>query len=496
MLNNLLENTCEKFQDKTALIFFEKKYSYQKLKEISHILASALIHLNIQPNDKVAFFLTNCPEAIVCFTACFKIGAVAVPINQYFNADQLTYVLNEAKPKILITEKELLPELLKIPSEILTSIDCYLTNDSENSSVKSFQSLLNLAHQLPFFPAVQNNQLATLSYTSGSTGNPKGVIHTQSQLYKFIVAHAQLVQYNEQDHVLICVPMAFAYSFSNQVLPCLYSGVTISLIPAGNYEKVIHAIQNNHVTLLYVGPTTFIQLNNVLNQSPTFPHYLRAIISAGDAMPFALQRRAQEIFNVNIYEGIGMTETWLYALNPLDGKIKMGSSGLVCPDMEIKIVDENRQALLFGQIGQIAVKGNSVMQGYYSGSKEDAALENGWFYTGDFGYLDQDGYIFYCGRKETLMIKNGVFFCPYEIEFALYEHPAIYEAGVVFQEDRIVAFVSFHKFQAFNKSNLFIHLKKHLSVNKIPDEIVILPKLPKGVTGKIDRRLLKQWKEL
>jgi long-chain acyl-CoA synthetase len=250
VLNNLLENTCEKFKDKTALIFFEKKYSFENLKETSLILASAFIHLNIQPNDKVAFFLTNCPEAIVCFTACFKIGAVAVPINQYFNAAQLTYVLNEAKPKILITEKELLPELLKIPREILASIDCYLTDDSENPSLKSFHSLLNLTHSLSLFPAVPNNQLATLSYTSGSTGTPKGVMHTQSQLYKFIVTHAQLVKYNVHDHVLICVPMAFAYSFSNQVLPCLYSGVTISLIPAGNYEKVIHAIQNNHFTLL------------------------------------------------------------------------------------------------------------------------------------------------------------------------------------------------------------------------------------------------------
>jgi len=208
-------------------------------------------------------------------------------------------------------------------------------------------------------------------------------------------------------------------------------------------------------------------------------------------MPIALQKRAKELLGVTIYEGIGMSETWLYALNPLDDKMKIGSMGLPCPDVEIEIVDENRQTLPHGQVGQIAVKGNSVMLGYYSGTKEEIAFENGWFYTGDFGYMDEDGYIFYCGRKELSFIKDDLLLFPHEIEFVLYEHPAIHEAGVVCGE-KIIAYVSLNSTDfSISKKHLFNHLHKYLPPEKIPDDIILLSQLPKGFTGKIDRRFLK-----
>lgn len=493
MLNTLLEKTCEKQGDKTAVHFFEKKYTYNHLKNLTQCLASSFIHLNIQPNDKIAFFLTNRPEAILCFTAAFKIGATVVPINQFFESKRLESVFNEIRPKILITEKKLLPELLKIPKEILENMECYLTDDCDDSSLKmkSFNSLIDQAHLISCFPEVQTNKIATISFTSGSTGNPKGVMHTQLQLYNFLVNHAKHAKYRSEDHVLIYVPLAFGYSFSNQILTSLYSGATISLVPAGDYEKVVDTIQNNKVTLMYVGPTSFIHILNILKSRPQFDHCLRAIISAGDAMPMALHKRASALLNVTIYEGIGMTETWLYALNPLDDRVKIGSLGVACADIEIKIVNEYRQEVPCGQVGQITVKGNSVMQGYYLSNKDDIALENSWFYTGDFGYLDQDGYIFYCGRKESWMIKNNSPLFPHEIEFAFYEHPAVREAGVICG-DTIIAFVSLNLADfTVSKEHLFEHLKKYLAVEKIPDEIIMLPQLPKGITGKIDRKLLR-----
>lgn len=485
--------TCEKHSDKTALFFSNQKFSYAELNNLTHFVASALLRLNIQPNDKIAFYLANCPQAVLCFTACFKIGVTVVPINQYFNEKQLAHVLQEAQPKLLVSEKKLLPTLQKIPKEILNTIDCYFVDDVEDCSlsVKSFQSLIHHDHLVHHFAEVDPKCIATISYTSGTTGLPKGVVHTQQQLYQFIVNHTQIAKYSSHDRVLVCVPMAFAYSFSNQVLTSLLSGSSIALIPAGNYEEVIDVIQQAKITLLYIGPTTFIQLLKVLSKRPKLSHCLRAIVSAGDALPIALHKRAKQWFDVMIYEGIGMSEAWLYALNPLDESAKIGSLGLVCKDMQIKIVNDKHETLPAGHVGQIAIKGYSVMQGYYSATKTALALENGWFYTGDYGYLDEDDYIYYRGRKDSFVVKNGILYYPHEIEFALYEHPAVYEAGVVCEEDYIMAYVSLTDC-SINEKDLLLHLKKYLASEKIPNEICILTQLPKGVTGKIDRKSLKQ----
>lgn len=498
MLNNLLEKSCEKHADKIALLFSGKNYSYHQLKVMTHTLAYSFIHLNIKPGDKVAFFLTNCPEAILCFLACFKVGAIVVPINQFFKHDKLAAVLNETKPKILITEQNLFTELLKIPKQLLEQIDCYLIDGKVDAgnTIKSFDQLINHTNQIGNFPHFQDNTIATLSYTSGSTGKPKGVMHNQAQLYEFLTSHAAHVSYTSDDRILSYVPIAFGYCFSNQILPGLYSGASISLVPAGHWNKILDSIQHDNVTLTYVGPTTFFHWLNALKQRPAFNHNLRAVISAGDAMPPALHRRVKQILNITIYECIGMSETWLYAANPLNEKRKLGSMGPVCKNMRVKIIDDNENTLSYGETGQIAVKGDSVMMGYYSGDKESNSVKNGWFYTGDCGYLDEDGYLYYRGRKELSFVKHNVTIFPHEIEFALYEHPAILEAGVTHivppgEDIKIIAYVSINPVMlSVDEDHLMNHLARLLPKIKLPDKIIILSELPKGITGKIDRKLL------
>ncbi len=499
MLSTLLKQACKKHADKAALLFEGNSYTFEQLNKLTDSLASAFFHLNIRPGDKVAFFLTNRPEAILCFLACFKIGATVLPLNQFFKSQQLTSVLREAKPSVFITEKNLLSEVLEIPPEILANINCYITDSNSSAPVemKLFNTLLDQVNVLDFFPPVSGDTLATISYTSGSTGIPKGVLHTHEQLYNFLVNHANFANYTSDDRILVYVPIAFGYSFSNQVLPGLYSGSAILLVPAGAWEKIIDTIQYEHVTLIYVGPTTFVNWLSILQERPTFRHQLRAVISAGDAMPIALHKRVKELLNLTIYESIGMTETWLYAINPLNEKAKVGSMGQACAGMQIKIVDENGQAVPPGKTGQIAVKGPSVMLGYYAEIKEKSLLDEGWFLTGDCGYLDRDGYLYFQGRKDLLITRGDVTVFPHEIEFALYEHSAILEAGVTsklnaFNEENILAYISLKPTSAdVRKEDIMEHLKSYLPLEKCPDEIIMLSQLPKGVTGKIDRKLLK-----
>lgn len=489
MLANLLSTTCEKYSGNTALVFSEEKYTFHELNQLTQRLASSFLQLNIREGDKIAFFLTNCPEAVLCFTACFKMGAIVVPINQFFKHTQLTYIFNIIQPKILITETKLLPEVLKTSNEVLAMMDCYLIDkhDQVQPKMKSFKNLIENNH-IETFPAVNEDVIATISFTSGSSGIPKGVLHSQKQLYYFLLDHAKIVRYIPEDTILACIPIAFGYCFSNQVLPSLYSGSTLSLIPSGDFERVVDAIISQPITVAYVGPTTLIQVLNTLKNHSEFTHRLRAIFSAGDALPPALHKQVKELFGVAINEGIGMTETWLYALNPLDESMRLGSMGKPCGNNQIKIMDENKRSLLAGQIGEIVIKGPTVMLGYYPGNRK-TSHEN-WFNTGDLGFMDKEGYVYYCGRRELSTIKNDVVIFPHEIEFVLYEHPAVFQAGVSCAE-KIIAFVALRPEIHINKEELFIHLTKYLSPEKIPDDIIFLPQIPKGITGKIDRRLLK-----
>ncbi|MHB1949375.1 MAG: class I adenylate-forming enzyme family protein [Gammaproteobacteria bacterium] len=495
MLANLLDQVCEKHADKVALIYKEKTYTYAQLHYLVNKLAAALLNLKLLPGDKVAFFLSNRPEIILCLLACFKLGITAIPIRQFSKSQQLLSLIKAAQPKLLITENSLLQEVLALPSTILRQLDCYNTDSvaASNVGIKCFSTLLDSGDLQSKFPSISEDAIATIAFTSGSTGEPKGIVHTQKQLYSFLVAHALQVKYTSEDRVLIYVPVSFAYGFSNQVLPSLYSAATILLIQTGQWEEIIAAIKYQQATLLYVAASP-IPLINLLEKQPALNHHLRAIFSAGDTMPIPILKRMQKIFNTRVYEGIGMTETWLYALNTL-GESKLGSVGKPCAGMQIKIIGDNGQVLPPGCTGEIAVKGDSMMVGYFS-NQHKALLREGWFYTGDCGYLDAEGYLFFRGRKEYLISKNGTIIYPHEIEFTLYEHPNVLEAGVTgLQADRdnakILAYIALVSEEvATSKAELMQHLQAHLTSFQMPDDIKILPQLPKAL--KIDRKQLRQ----
>lgn len=488
MLANLLDQVCERQADKIALIFKDKTYTYAQLRNVVNKLASAFLNLQLQPGDKVAFFLSNRPETIFCLLACFKLGLTAIPIRQFTKSQQLAAVMHSAQPKILITENEMLAEVSTFSDDIFSQVDCYSVDPvADAPKIKCFTILLNSTAMQSNFPVIRDDALATIAFTSGSTGDPKGIKHTQAQLYSFVVAHAQQAQYTSEDRVLIYVPVSFAYGFSNQVLPSLYSGATILLIPAGDWEAIITAIQHQQATLFYVAASP-IPLINLLEKQTAFRHQLRAIYSAGDTMPMPIHKRMQKIFNLTIYEGIGMTETWLYALNTASEN-KLGSVGKPCSGMQIKIIDERGEALPAGCSGEIAVKGATMMIGYFSETHKPA-LHDGWLHTGDCGYLDVEGYLFFRGRKEYLISKNGMLVYPHEIEFTLYEHPNVLEAGVTGLNEKILAYIALVKEElATSKAELMQHLQTFLTPQQMPDDIHILPQLPKAL--KIDRKRLK-----
>lgn len=491
MLADLLDQVCEQHADKVALIYKEKSYTYAQLNNLVNKLAAAFLTLNLKPGDKVAFFLSNRPEAILCFLACFKLGITAIPIRQFTKTQQLLALIQSAQPKVLITENNMLSEVLALPDNVFAQFGCYTTDPITqiDAKIKCFSTLLNSGNEQTNFPLITNDVLATIAFTSGSTGEPKGIMHTQEQLYSFIIAHAQQANYSAEDRVLIYVPVSFAYGFSNQVLPSLYSGATILLTPAGDWEAIITAIQDQHATLLYVAASP-IPLINLLEKQPVLKHQLRAIFSAGDTLPMPIHKRMQKIFNLTVSEGIGMTETWLYALNTAEEN-KFGSVGKPCPGMQIKIIDANGQVLPAGCSGEIAVKGASMMVGYFS-KNHKVALHDGWFHTGDCGYLDAEGYLFFRGRKEYLIAKNGTLIYPHEIEFTLYEHPNVLEAGVTdVNNEKILAYIALISEEiTTSKAELFAHLQAYLKPEQIPDDIHILPQLPKAL--KIDRKQLKQ----
>ena len=490
MLQTLLDKSCAKFPDHAALRFTGHSYSYHQLNTLVNHLASAFIRLEIKPGDKIAVLLPNYPEAIISFMASFKVGATVVMLNPLLNHQEIIRILKESTPSLVISDTSL------IFSELSENYPCYLTNadNLQNMNCHAFSSLLQPNETPVTFPDFPESSIATLAYTSGSTSNPKGVMHTYAQLYQFLVSHAELFDYTEHDCILISTPVAFGYCFSNQILPSLYAGAMITLVLTNDLASAIHAILHENVTLAYIALTKIIPWMDLLASRQPFTHHLRAIITAGDAMPAPFHERIKRLLGVNVYEGIGTTETWFYANNTVRNH-KPGSMGKICSNMQVNILDDHHQPLPAGVSGEIAVKGYSVFSGYFN-RPELAPIHDGWYHTGDIGYIDEDGYIWFVGRKGQLIYRNGMMIRPHEIESAIYAHSSVLETGVVGElyasnRTKVIAYIALkHACTVTDLGEIQTHLLKNLSPEKMPDEIVILEKLPKGVSGKIDRRVL------
>ena len=499
MLDSLLEETSAKHPLNVALIFEGKSYTYADLCRLTRNLSAALQEQGVQPGDRVAFLLPNCLEIVLCYYACFKIGAIAVPLNVRFSAELLQYAINHSEARVLISEPILYAPIAKIRSSLPEVKQCYLTSrHSEFEGVRPFGELLATTSRLKL-ETPSANRPAAIYYTSGTTGLPKAVIHSHASLARATQIQIDQITITSADTTLILFPICYLIGFGSQILPFHKAGATCVLLPQFEPQAALVAIEKYKPTKTYGFPTLYHQLTNFPDAGVYDVKSLNFCFSAGEAIAVAIQRRFKQIFGVEITEGCGMTELQIYSMNPPYGQKKIGSIGKPIAGMELSLIDESGRSISTPrQIGEMIVRGGSMTAGYW----RDAALtgqtiKDGWFHTGDLAYRDEQGFYWFVSRKSEIIKNEAGLVSPIEVEGALYEHPAVMEAGAIgvpddFGDEVPQAYVVLRPDAVpVSESQLIGFLRSRLPGYKVPTRITFTEDLPHGPTGKIDRKSLR-----
>jgi long-chain acyl-CoA synthetase len=473
LISELVDRQAKHSPAKAALMTDEGKLTFGELEQAVACIAQSLSERGLRGGDRIAMLWPNSIELVVLMLGAFRAGLVAVPINPRLKASEIAYVLEHSGARLCYSEPALIP--------LVTGVEVV-------SQLPSFTAALGS------LPDTDSDAPALLLYTSGTTAVPKGVIHSQRTLFEGarVIADQDI---GSNDIPLLLTPVAHILALVGGLLPALIQGTTATLLRAFSPAAALDAIERHGCTQVAGLPVLIHLMVEEQAVRPRNVSSLRIVVAGGDSMPVALQQRVLAVFQVEAREGYGLTEVMPVAFNR-PGAVRTGSIGQVA-NASIRIVDSKGNDVAPREVGELLVSSPANCLGYWNDPEATAALlKGGWLHTGDLASSDDDGYYWFKGRLKQIIIRGGSNISPQEVEEALYQHPAVLETAVVGLPDRIlgetpVAFVSVRKGHGVQSDELLAHASRLLSDYKVPERIFFMDVLPKGLTGKVDRRHLR-----
>ncbi|WP_018237091.1 class I adenylate-forming enzyme family protein [Ensifer sp. BR816] len=490
---------------KTALVTDRKRLSYEELDSLSSRLAAALAASGVNANDRVLVFMDNCWEAAVAIFAILKVGATFSPINASTKADKLAYIIADCEPAAILTQAKLMPIVAEAralsPAVPLFVCSTAASGGSTLEGSASFEECLK-AEPLRVLHGGIDVDLAMLIYTSGSTGRPKGVMMTHRNIDAASESITTYLRNTPDDIILNVLPLAFDYGLY-QLLMAIRLGATLVLEKSFAFPQAIfERIRAEGVTGFPLVPTMAAMILQMRDLEPDFLPSLRYISNTAAALPPVHIARLRELFpSARLYSMYGLTECKRCTYLPpeeLDGR--PGSVGIAIPNTEAFVVDEEGKRVPPGAPGELVIRGPHVMQGYW---RNEAATErmlrpgpNTWekvLYTGDLFRTDDEGFLYFVGRKDDIIKTRGEKVAPKEVETVLHAHPGIAEAVVIGIPDPVlgaaIGALVVRSDAALTEKDIIRHCARHLEDFMVPKTVEFRTELPKTETGKVSRRL-------
>ncbi len=490
---------------RNTLIFIDdKKISNLLFLQQVDSFARFLIHSGIKQEDKVALILPNGVEFLIAFFAISKIGGVVVPVNNMLKKEEYTYILNDSESKMLVTSSKFSKETESLQEETAITKSIWIDELPRHTGE---HLLFEEAMTIPPFhhdTAVESkiDDLAVIIYTSGTTGHPKGAMLSYKNIFSNLYGGKERFDLTAKDRFIVYLPMFHSFTLSISVLLPIFIGGSLVIIPSLlPFSNIIKQTLLKRVTVFLGIPDVY----NALVRAKLPWYFLwfnsvRAFISGAAPLSEDTLIKFNSIFKrAKMLEGYGLSEcSPAVAVNPID-KQKPLSIGLPLYGYQTKIVDEEMVEVPNGQVGELIVKGDCVMMGYWKRpTATDETIINGWLRTGDLGKMDEEGYIYIVDRKKDLIISKGINIYPREIEEVLYLHPSIQAAAVIgIKDDNSgeipVAYIEVDTEESpITEAEIKNYLKQHLANFKIPKHVYFLAELPKTATGKVLKRVLKE----
>ncbi|RLQ97270.1 fatty acid--CoA ligase family protein [Falsibacillus albus] len=506
-LSSRLNETAKVHAGKPAFYFLDQATSYGELDAAVTKFASGLERLGVQKGDHIALLLGNSPHFVIAFYGALRLGATVIPINPIYTQEEIGYILQDGDVKAVVALDLMAPLAGKV-ANLLPGIKSFVVCPTKpdvnledvvqaHPKMKSFTSVIE-SGSLDFnHPELNEEDVAVILYTSGTTGKPKGAMLTHRNLYSNARDVGAYLKMNDTDRVVTTLPMFHVFCLTVVLNAPLISGATLLIVPKFSPGEIFRLSQKFEATVFAGVPTMYNFLYQFPEGDPEKLKSLRLCISGGASLPVALLKNFEQKFNVVVSEGYGLSEASpVTTFNPLDRPRKPGSIGTSIMNTENKVVNELGEEVPVGEVGELIVRGPNVMKGYYKMPEEtEATIKNGWLYTGDLAKMDEEGYFYIVDRKKDMIIVGGYNVYPREVEEVLYGHPDVVEAAVVGVPDpnmgeAVKCFVV-KRDPDLSEKALMEYCTKYLAKYKLPSTIDFIEELPKNTTGKILRRALK-----
>jgi acyl-CoA synthetase (AMP-forming)/AMP-acid ligase II len=498
-MRELLEQRASETPAKTFL-FDERNarsWTYAEFDAASNRTANTLATQGIGRGDVVSLLLPNSAEYVIAYFACFKLGALAGPVNSLLKPEEAAYVVGNSKAKALLyhtqfreTAFEMQKEVPSLKVSLEFDDEIIANGNSPSTPADSWRAL-----------ALGRDEEAIIIYTSGTTGKPKGCLLTHGNLLANARQIVHWLKFTPEDRLLSLMPLFHMNAVMVTTVAALYAGASSVVSLRFSASRFWQIISDYEVT-------SFGSVATMLSMLlATYPEgvpeglrrdQLRFALCGSAPVPAEVLRRFEETFDCLVIEGYGLSESTVRAtFNPPDARRRPGSCGqsIGC---EIKVFDEAEREVALGERGEIVLRGENIFKGYYENEAATAqAFRGGWFHTGDVGYRDEEGFFYIVDRMSDMIIRGGENIYPREIDELLYQHPAIASAASIGVPDdlygeEVAAFVVLKEGHAASAEEIHAYCRAHLADFKCPKTIRFLSELPKGPTGKVLKRELVQ----
>jgi long-chain acyl-CoA synthetase len=493
-----VRDKANQYKDSVFLCDFEtgRSITYAQFDSITDRLAHGFKSLGLRKADRVALLHPNQPDFILCYVGVLKAGGAAVPINSLYTTPEIQFILNDSEARFLVTTEALSENVKKIESDISTLERIIIKAAKQTLEEALSERVGPLGGIDILIDTYDPNDLAIVFYTSGTTGKPKGVMLTHRNLTFGGANVAQSYGLREDDVTIAVLPLVHVFANASPVLGSFSSGGKVIVMKQFKTHHVYEAIERYNITWFPGVPTMFNYLLSDFSSNTRDLSSIRMGLSGGASLPVESLREFEEKFKAGILEVYGLTEsTGLVTANPVFGIRKPGSIGIAVSGVQTRIVSDSGKECAPGDVGELIFKGPNATAGYWNRPDESAKrIRNGWVYTGDHVYKDEDGYFFLAGRESELIVSGGFNIYQKEIEAVLSSHSDIHEVAVIGVADKDKgeipkAFIALKPGADANEKELLNHCSQNLAVYKIP-MIEFIKELPKNPVGKIAKNML------
>ena len=487
-LAEMLHDTVSRHGDRIALRLDDVALPYAVLDQGSARVAGMLAGMGVQAGDRVGLMMPNVPYFPFAFFGALRLGAIVVPMNPLLKEREVAFHMGDSGAKVLLAwhgfASAAEPGAAQAGAEFVPV------------EPGQIEQRLGAADPIEEIAATEDGETALILYTSGTTGKPKGAQLTHGNLRSATEISVALVDAGPEDVTFGGLPLFHVFGLTSGLTSAVRAGGTLTLLPRFDAAKALEIVQRDAVTTFLGVPTMYSAILHLDDKERYDTSTLALCVSGGAAMPVEVLRGFEAAFGCKVLEGYGLSESSAIAsFNRPDRERKPGSIGQPVGDIEMRLAGDDGKDVPPGEVGEIVVRGSTVMSGYWNRPEETARTidEDGWLRTGDMARVDEDGYFFIVDRKKELIIRGGFNIYPREIEEVIYEHPAVREAAVVGLAhpslgEEVGAAVALKPDARATPEELRDHVKQRVAAYKYPRHVWIVEELPKGPTGKILKR--------